>query len=207
MASWIITCPFETGTNHTRRARRPDAYALGSGRTGKLAPTHAPVLVLGIGVAERVGLPRTYSWQEVADRDPEQDGAGGEDMAGRLPHGSTAGREPGTTGTPAGWSTCGTWEGATSRWPAARAQPRRARPQGFPVPAGFVVTTAAYDRFVAHNRLAGTIARALRTDPDGGAATSRKPRSGPAATGGLPWACGPLSAPAIATMDERIPVG
>jgi hypothetical protein len=47
-----------------------------------------------------------------------------------------------------------------------------------------VVTTAAYDRFVAHNRLAGAIARALRTDPDGGAATSRKPRSGPAATEG-----------------------
>lgn len=32
---------------------------------------------------------------------------------------------------------------------------------GFPVPPGFVVTTAAYDRFVADNRLAETIARAL----------------------------------------------
>jgi hypothetical protein len=75
--------------------------------------------------------------------------------------------------------------------------------------AGFVVTTAAYDRFVAHNRLAGAIARALRSDPDGGAATSRKLRSGPAATGGRATmgVCGPLSVPAIATMDERIPVG
>ena len=32
---------------------------------------------------------------------------------------------------------------------------------GFPVPPGFVVTTAAYDRFVAHNRLDDTIARSL----------------------------------------------
>jgi pyruvate,water dikinase len=35
---------------------------------------------------------------------------------------------------------------------------------GFPVPAGFVVTTAAYDRFVADNRLGETIARALREE-------------------------------------------
>jgi pyruvate,water dikinase len=35
---------------------------------------------------------------------------------------------------------------------------------GFPVPAGFVLTTAAYDRFVADNRLDETIARALREE-------------------------------------------
>jgi hypothetical protein len=111
-------------------------------------------------------------------------------MAGRQPHGSTAGRAGARDDQDAGWVVDLRDIGrATSRWPAARAQPRRTRPQGFPVPPGFVVTTAAYDRFVAHNRLAGAIARALRTDPDGGAATSRKPRSGPAATGGLPWAC------------------
>ena len=41
---------------------------------------------------------------------------------------------------------------------------------GFPVPAGFVVTTAAYDRFVADNRLGETIARALREERSSGAA-------------------------------------
>ena len=35
---------------------------------------------------------------------------------------------------------------------------------GFPVPPGFVVTTGAYDRFVAHNGLGETIARMLRED-------------------------------------------
>src|SRR3712207_3421096 len=40
---------------------------------------------------------------------------------------------------------------------------------GFSVPAGFVVTTAAYDRFVAHNRLSKTILQALREQPDSGA--------------------------------------
>ncbi len=39
---------------------------------------------------------------------------------------------------------------------------------GFPVPPGFVVTTAAYERFVARNDLDQTIARALRED-DGAA--------------------------------------
>ncbi len=38
---------------------------------------------------------------------------------------------------------------------------------GFPVPPGFVVTTAAYDRFVAANGLQETIARALRGEPGG----------------------------------------
>jgi len=42
----------------------------------------------------------------------------------------------------------------------------------FPVPDGFVVTTAAYDGFVAHNRLGETIARALR-DEQGSDATIR----------------------------------
>lgn len=40
---------------------------------------------------------------------------------------------------------------------------------GFPVPAGFVVTTAAYDRFVAHDRLDATIARGLREEQGSGA--------------------------------------
>jgi phosphohistidine swiveling domain-containing protein len=40
---------------------------------------------------------------------------------------------------------------------------------GFPVPAGFVVTTAAYDRFVTHSRLGETILRALREPSDSGA--------------------------------------
>ena len=40
---------------------------------------------------------------------------------------------------------------------------------GFPVPDGFVVTTAAYDSFVAHNRLGETITRALREQQDNGA--------------------------------------
>ena len=40
---------------------------------------------------------------------------------------------------------------------------------GFPVPDGFVVTTAAYDRFVTHNRLGNTIARALREEEGSGA--------------------------------------
>ena len=40
---------------------------------------------------------------------------------------------------------------------------------GFPVPPGFVVTTAAYDRFVAENSLNDVIARALREQRDGGA--------------------------------------
>src|SRR5690242_18630306 len=40
---------------------------------------------------------------------------------------------------------------------------------GFPVPPGFVVTTAAYDRFVAANDLASLVPAAPR-DPDGGAA-------------------------------------
>jgi pyruvate,water dikinase len=39
---------------------------------------------------------------------------------------------------------------------------------GFPVPDGFVVTTAAYDRFVTHNRLGNTIARALREEEGSG---------------------------------------
>jgi phosphoenolpyruvate synthase/pyruvate phosphate dikinase len=39
---------------------------------------------------------------------------------------------------------------------------------GFPVPAGFVVTTAAYDRFVADNDLGKGISRAL-AEADGGA--------------------------------------
>jgi pyruvate,water dikinase len=37
------------------------------------------------------------------------------------------------------------------------------------VPDGFVVTTAAYDGFVAHNRLGETITRALREPQDNGA--------------------------------------
>jgi pyruvate,water dikinase len=41
---------------------------------------------------------------------------------------------------------------------------------GFPVPPGFVVTTAAYDRFVADNRLGETIARALHEERGSGAA-------------------------------------
>ena len=41
--------------------------------------------------------------------------------------------------------------------------------QGSPVPDGFVVTTAAYDGFVAHNRLGETITRALREPQDNGA--------------------------------------
>jgi len=40
---------------------------------------------------------------------------------------------------------------------------------GFPVPRGFVVTTAAYDRFVAHNQLEENIARALSDQPGAGA--------------------------------------
>jgi rifampicin phosphotransferase len=40
---------------------------------------------------------------------------------------------------------------------------------GFPVPDGFVVTTAAYDRFVTHNRLGNTIVRALREEEGSGA--------------------------------------
>src|SRR5829696_384534 len=40
---------------------------------------------------------------------------------------------------------------------------------GIPVPDGFVVTTAAYDGFVAHNRLGETITRALREQQDNGA--------------------------------------
>ena len=39
----------------------------------------------------------------------------------------------------------------------------------FPVPDGFVVTTAAYDRFVTHNRLGNTIALALREEEGSGA--------------------------------------
>jgi rifampicin phosphotransferase len=39
---------------------------------------------------------------------------------------------------------------------------------GLPVPAGFVVTTAAYDPFVAQNRLLETIARALREESGSG---------------------------------------
>ena len=42
----------------------------------------------------------------------------------------------------------------------------------FPVPDGFVVTTAAYDGFVAHNRLGEKIAQALR-DEQGSGATIR----------------------------------
>ena len=38
---------------------------------------------------------------------------------------------------------------------------------GFPVPAGFVVSTVAYGRFVARNRLEESIARSLREQPDG----------------------------------------
>src|SRR5919107_1778447 len=40
---------------------------------------------------------------------------------------------------------------------------------GFPVPDGFVVTTAAYDGFVAHNRLGETITRPHREPQDNGA--------------------------------------
>src|SRR5215203_2907063 len=40
---------------------------------------------------------------------------------------------------------------------------------GFPVPDGFVVTTAAYSGFVAYNRLGETITRALREQRDTGA--------------------------------------
>ncbi len=40
---------------------------------------------------------------------------------------------------------------------------------GFPVPDSFVVTTAAYDGFVAHNHLGETIAWALREEPGSGA--------------------------------------
>lgn len=40
---------------------------------------------------------------------------------------------------------------------------------GLPVPPGFVVTTASYDRFVAHNHLGEIIARALREEPISGA--------------------------------------
>ena len=41
---------------------------------------------------------------------------------------------------------------------------------GFPVPGGFVVTTAAYDDFVAHNRLEETIRQELSLHPGSGAA-------------------------------------
>lgn len=41
---------------------------------------------------------------------------------------------------------------------------------GFPVPSGFVVTTAAYDRLVTHNHLDQTIARVFREQPGNGAA-------------------------------------
>ena len=41
---------------------------------------------------------------------------------------------------------------------------------GFPVPAGFVVTTVAYDRFVAKSNLHGTIGQALREAHGSGAA-------------------------------------
>jgi hypothetical protein len=40
---------------------------------------------------------------------------------------------------------------------------------GFPVPPGFVVTTASYDRFVAHNHLDETIAQVLHEEPASGA--------------------------------------
>src|ERR687893_42501 len=40
---------------------------------------------------------------------------------------------------------------------------------GFPVPDGFVVTTAAYEGFVSHNRLGETIARELREEEGSGA--------------------------------------
>src|SRR5438552_2751746 len=40
---------------------------------------------------------------------------------------------------------------------------------GFPVPAGFVVTTAAYDRFAADNCLDETIAQVLREEHGSGA--------------------------------------
>lgn len=43
---------------------------------------------------------------------------------------------------------------------------------GFPVPPGFVVTTAAYDRFVAHNDLGQAIAQAL-AQPEPGASAIR----------------------------------
>ncbi len=48
---------------------------------------------------------------------------------------------------------------------------------GFPVPEGFVVTTAAYDRFVTHNRLAETVAWVLSTGD--GAAIRRAFESAP----------------------------
>jgi Pyruvate phosphate dikinase, AMP/ATP-binding domain len=146
------------------------------------------VLVLGIGVAERVGLARTYPgrkrrtgtrsrtaqagriWPAAATRQHRRAGARDDRHAGWVVDLRDIGR---------GNLTVAGGKGADLGELVRK---------GFPVPPGFVVTTAAYDRFVAHNRLAGAIARALRTDPDGGAATSRKPRSGPAATGGLPWA-------------------
>lgn len=40
---------------------------------------------------------------------------------------------------------------------------------GFPVPMGFVITTVAYDRFVAYNQLDQTIAQALHEQPNDGA--------------------------------------
>ncbi len=44
---------------------------------------------------------------------------------------------------------------------------------GFPVPAGFAITTAAYDRFVGDNRLTETIGGELRDEPASGAAIRR----------------------------------
>ena len=41
---------------------------------------------------------------------------------------------------------------------------------GFPVPPGFVVSTAAYDRFVGENGLAGVISRELASNQGSGAA-------------------------------------
>ena len=41
---------------------------------------------------------------------------------------------------------------------------------GFPVPAGFVVTTVAYEQFIGHNGLYDTIAQTLRSQPGSGGA-------------------------------------
>src|SRR5918994_6505962 len=49
---------------------------------------------------------------------------------------------------------------------------------GFPVPDGFVVSTAAYDRFVTHNRLGNTIARAP-CEEEGSGASIRTALEGP----------------------------
>jgi hypothetical protein len=68
----------------------------------------------------RAGRPGAHlSWQEAADRTRSRTAQAGRTWpGGSRTAAPPGGREPGTTGTPAGWSTCGTSEGATSRWPA-----------------------------------------------------------------------------------------